>query len=213
MRNQPHHQIDRPANDGTLRAWDAAPDLRLLVLFLMLCLPVLVVAARLLRLQLTQGEAYAAPWNRLTVTEEPIPARDGRLLTADGVLLAEDVVRFDILAHYRWIEDPPEADWLTQQAMSRLTPEFRRNRDLVEDMRQQVLRDREVLWERLALVTQTSAGELSQVRGEIQDRVERIVESVTRRREERETATAAVVTQVPASTKSQPDWWRESGTR
>ena len=60
------------------------------------------------------------------------------LVFDDGRVLAEDVERFNISVHYRWLEDPPNEHWLTKQALSRLSRAERRNRVIVEAQRQKI---------------------------------------------------------------------------
>ncbi len=191
MWNQPRNSINRQADDSSrsmTAAWDEAPDARLRTLFLLICLPVMAVGFRLTRIQTTHADQYATAWDRMTVTEEDIPGRDGRILTADGVILAQDTVRFDLAVHYRWIEQPADDRWLTQQALARLTREARRRRDQVDDSRQQVLHDRDNMWKRLAVVSRIPADTLASARAQTQSRVERIANSVADRQEARRTA-------------------------
>lgn len=141
----------------------------------------LFVAARVAFVQATLREEYAEPWQRLTDSEEPQPARNGRIVTSDGVVLAHDRTEFHVEAHYRWIESPPNERWLLREARSRLSETERRNPDLVEAAKQAVIADRDEAWKDLAAI----APDVIERRSEIQSRVKRIREAVMRKRAER----------------------------
>ncbi len=188
MRNAPYLKLDSAADDGAEGSRVAigdVPVMRIAVLMLLLTLPVAAVGARLVWLQGRLTEAYAAAWETTTVSEEPIPCRDGRILSADGQILAHDRLRYDVLVHFRWLEEPADERWLTQQALSRLSRRDRRRTARVDEAEQRVLEDRRHLWELLAATLDRPQSELTQTRKQIQRRVENIVESVTRRRDER----------------------------
>jgi penicillin-binding protein 2 len=169
------------------RAWDVdrQPQFRLFWLFVSIFLPITVIAARLVHLQGRLTSTFVSGFEWTTESVEQIPTCDGRILAADGRVLAQDVRRLDVHVHYRWLEEPANQTWLRQQAHSRLKKTERRDRSLVEIEQQHVLRMRKRLWQDLANLTQTTADSLSPKRHRIQERVERIVGSVTRRRDER----------------------------
>src|SRR5690606_20965633 len=115
------------------------PVLRIAVLMAVLIIPVGAVCARLIQLQGSLTDEFTAAWQVTTTTEEPIPCRDGRILSADGQVLAHDRLRYDVAVHYRWIEEPADERWLTQQALSRLSRHERRQQALVDQAKRQVL--------------------------------------------------------------------------
>src|SRR5262249_34502416 len=129
---------------------------------------------------------YVAAFAMTTESLESIPSVDGRICTSDGQVIAEDVERYNISVHYRWLEDPPNDRWLLKQALSKLPRAQRRNRGLVDAQKQRVLALRDQLWRRLTELTGTSADRLAAQRKAIQQRVERIAEIVEKRRGERE---------------------------
>jgi penicillin-binding protein 2 len=155
-------------------------------------------------------------------------------VTPDGRVLACDVERFDVLVHYRWVEDPPDEAWLRQQALSRLSRIERRDATAVEAERQKALERREAMWERLAELTagasqadrstsvslvrasergrdgNDSVGRASETlalrRAAIQRRVERIITSVERRREERRRDSERPADALPIDAP----WWQSA---
>lgn len=201
MRNRPligwdATPFDEPDGENALP--DESPALRVGLLLAGVLLPLLLVAGRLIQLQGTRAGAYVTAWEVTTTHDERIPCRDGRILSADGQVLAEDRLRFDVLVHYRWLEEPPDAGWLKQRAYNRLTRRDRRDVEKVAQATEAVLQERRRLWELLATTTGRAQADLHQTRLAIQSRVERIVESVTRRRHELLTATAAASDARPA---------------
>ncbi len=104
---------------------------RLIWLFVAFALPLAVVSARLVQLQCFLADEYVAAFETTTDSVEPIPTTDGRIYSGDGRVLAEDVERYNISVHYRWLEDPPEEHWLTRQAVYGLTRAQRRDRTVV----------------------------------------------------------------------------------
>ncbi|MCA9075812.1 MAG: hypothetical protein KDA93_12315 [Planctomycetaceae bacterium] len=188
MRNAPHIRYDRqPLGDGDRHdvGGDGSPAVRILIVMLVLVAPVGAIAARLVRLQGQLSDDFTSSWEFTTVSEEPIPCRDGRILSIDGQVLAHDRLRYDLLVHYRWLEDPPDDGWLTHQAYASLSRHARRDREQVDRAKQQVLERRDRMWARLAATLNVSQSDLGSTRADIQRRVEHIVESVTRRRDER----------------------------
>jgi penicillin-binding protein 2 len=184
MRNRPFIDHSPSAPDDPPRL-DGVPQLRLLVLFVAIALPVLVIAGRLAWLQVVIPDRFLAGWDRTFESEEPVASRDGRILTADGRVLAEDEVRFDVAVHYRWLEDPPDERWLKARALEQLKPRNRRDPQRIADARQRVLQQRAGLWHSLAALTGRPAADLNARRQEVQRRIERIYATVTERQEQR----------------------------
>ena len=184
MRNRPETPLAMPpASPG----WnvDRAPLFRLRALLVMLGLVLSVVAGRLVHLQTRIPEQFTEVWDRTYESFEPVPSRDGRILTADGRVLAYDEARFDVSVHYRWLEDPPDENWLKQTVRSRLSRSQRRDPERVQQMIDSVLAQRKQMWSDLAAVTGLTDDEFDRRRRLIQRRVERILEHVRQRREAR----------------------------
>src|SRR5690606_24143375 len=166
-----------------------SPTLRFVVLLFVLLMPLSAVAARLVHLQHQLAPEYISAWETTTTREETLACRDGRILSADGQVLAHDRLRFDLLVHYRWIESPPDEGWLKQQTLARLSRHQRRDPEQVTAARQAVLEKRRRLWNLLASTTGCPRDELDKSRAATQRRIERMVESVEERRQQRLTET------------------------
>ncbi|MBI3865960.1 MAG: hypothetical protein HY290_29135 [Planctomycetia bacterium] len=161
------------------------PGLRIGLLFSGIALVVGAIAVRLLYVQSQLCEDYAAEFERTIERVEPISSHDGRIIAADGEVLAEDQQVFGLRVHYRWLEEPPDPSWLKSQALSRLDRPSRRDHEKVKLETEHVLRLRSRLWEQLSQLTGVSPKGLAARRREVQRRVERIYAMVEDRREER----------------------------
>lgn len=185
-----HNRAFNKFDEGTLgqsddRSWevDQRPGLRLLLLYAAIAFPLLLICGRLAYLQAGIAERFQDSSNAMRETIERIPSRDGRLLAADGHVLAEDVRQFGLAMHYRWLEEPADDRWLRRQASNRLSRQERRDKERFESAKNEVLAEREEMWRQLAELIGTTDSELAARRRNVQDQVERIVESVKRRRE------------------------------
>lgn len=203
MRNRPFHDVTRPQSRGGPLI-DHSPILRLWVLFALFLAPAAAIVARLAYVQSELTQRFVADWERTTEVLEPIPARDGRILTADGQVLAFDEPEFDIALHFRWLEDPPQPEWLDAQARSRLKREDRRDKVKLERAREDVLAQRAALHQALAKAAGCSPAALSDSCRRVQTRVERIYRLVEKRQAERAAADTAVGAPADAS-------WLERG--
>jgi penicillin-binding protein 2 len=177
----------RPRFDaGQFGDRNAAGSSRLVWLFIAFAVPLVAVAARLVQLQCFLADDYIAAFETTTESLEAIPSIDGRIYASDGRVLAEDVERFNISVHYRWLEDPPNEHWLTKQALSGLSRAERRNRVIVEAQRPKIRARRDALWTRLSELSGLSPKSLSEKRAAIQQRVERISARLAERQAARE---------------------------
>ncbi len=194
MRNRPTPIYDSgPARDGgSAFDVDAEPGVRLLWLFVVMTLPLLVVAGRLLHLQGFVAEGFAVETRHETEVVEAIPARNGRIVASDGTVLAFDDERCRLLVHYRWLEEPPNDRWLRDEALARLSRSERRDKAKVELAKADVLARRATLWQSLADLTEVNADKLADRRHGIQQRVERIHRLVEERAENRTALTRSV---------------------
>ncbi|QDT40540.1 Penicillin-binding protein A [Gimesia alba] len=196
MRNRPGNDHLSSENDARGQSFqvDRLPGVRVFLLGLILIAPLLAVSGRLLFIQMMNAEHFYSQFGRTTESFETIPSRDGRIVSLDGRVLAMDVERFDLQAHYRWLEEPPNKRWLKQQALMLLEPVDRRKQDQVEAAKEQVLARRQQLWDELALVMHSTSDELAESRQQIQQRVETIIESVNQRALSKQTASQSVST-------------------
>lgn len=209
MLNRPHSHWEaetRGTGDCRPAGLDGNPRLRLAVLFGFLVLPVGLIAARFVHVQLHLTGRYTQEFERSTERLESIPSRDGRILSADGQVLAEDVEVFHLKVHYRWIEDPPDPAWLKSLVLRRLDRPARRDQRRVAAETERVLAERESLWSRLALHQGLDAASLKRERAVIQQRVEKIYAGVLAARERRTELTDRSRSEVDAEFTS--GWYR-----
>jgi penicillin-binding protein 2 len=207
MRNGPLTAWQQP--EPTARAgWDldAAPGRRLLGLWVLIVLPLVGIGVRLGHLQTVQQAAYTAPFYQTRLVTEEVPARQGRILAADGAVLADDIVTYDLLVHYRWLEEPIDRRWLRSKAWERLSRSERRQSAVVANEEQAIRVRREQLWRDLSQLTGRSRSELQTAARETQIRVERIWQSVNEHRQQRltESRTTPVLPDV-----RQPAFWQQ----
>ncbi len=184
MHNQPLSQFDADSQD----AWTGFTDStsRFGLLLALMCVPLVVIGWRLFQVQALMGERFVLQWDQHEVLNEPIPARDGRILSADGVVLADIQPHYNLEVEYRWIEEPVNAAWLRREALGRISRTARRDPAAVAAARQEVLQDRDALWIELASLLHVPAEELQERREGVQRRVERMVEAVARKRAQRQ---------------------------
>ena len=184
MRNQLHHRwTDADRGSGAAAFdFDTAPGQRLLLLYALWMLPLVAVLLRCGWLQGQRQADYIAPFLQTQEVLESLPARDGRLLAADGSVLADNQESYDLLVHYRWLEDPVDRRWLKRKAWEQLSRSERRQSAVVHRAELQVLSRREELWRSLSELLQVPTEQLEIANREVQIRVERIWRSVDERR-------------------------------
>lgn len=200
------------SDDAASRTGGGESTFRLGVIYGVIVLLLTAVAVRAIWLQTAGRAEFLAIWDREYERLEPIPARNGRILTADGLVLAADETEFAVAVHYRWFEEPPNAGWLRSQMLARLPPASRRDREQVAEARRKVLLTRERMHRELAAVLGTPMEELQQRFARIQTRIERIAAAVEARRQ----STASELTPEsfePAAAEGHdpaphPDGWR-----
>lgn len=196
-----------PLDEG--RATHERPRGRIVWLALVIAAPLVVIALRFAQVQLTLGDEYSREFELTTVRFESIPSRDGRLLSVEGTVLAEDVDLYRLKVHYRWLEDPPEPGWLRSQALRRLDRRARRHPDLVSQAEAEVRAEQAQLWQRLSERSGSSLAELGKRRTQIQKRVEQLQARVEARRDLAESQgreTQSRKSQTPG-TPEDDSWW------
>lgn len=161
---------------------DHRPDRRLAVVAFIVVTPLLGVLVRLGDLHADSERLVGQPSAPVRSVLEPIPARDGRILSADGQVLAEDVERFSVLVHYRWLERPANPTWLRGEALRLLSPAERRDRMQIEQAERLILERREALWTALCEVTSLERDELFARFAAVQERVSTIHKAVQQAR-------------------------------
>lgn len=176
-----------------------APRQRLRICGVVIVVLLGLVFLRLVHLEVTQGAAFRQEAVRPLLRRVNVPGTRGRIVARDGTVLACDQETLGLAVHYRYLEEPPNPQWLRSQARTRLSRAERRNPERVaaEMARLRVERAEQV--RQLAGLCGLSVEEWRRRAAGVQSRVEQIAERVNRRREDR-AATAAAPT--PAS----PSW-------
>ena len=141
--------------DSNGMGWNADrdPRFRLVLLWMSMLLPALPIVGRVAQLQLSLRDDFTAAYSQTTEAIEEIPARDGRILAADGSILAGDVERYDIAVYYPAIQDPPDGDWIAAKAKPRLSKADRKDQTKLAAEKKSVIAERDVLWQKLADLT------------------------------------------------------------
>ncbi|MFM7160882.1 MAG: penicillin-binding transpeptidase domain-containing protein [Planctomycetaceae bacterium] len=186
MQNRPSLLLDQTLSRSSESATGARTDLRLvtrlLIVGLGIVVPLVVIGWRIAGVQLLLTSDYSEEFLATTERVESIPTRDGRILSADGQVLAEDELSYSLQVHYRWLEEPPDPGWLKAQALRKLDRSGRRDPRRIAQALTEVEATRQRLWSDLARATGLSADELSRRRRAIQLRIERRYEQVNQRR-------------------------------
>lgn len=188
MLNRPISSMSESPTSGVIR-WDMDrdPQIRLILLWIAMVLPVLVIWARVAHLQLNLQEKFVAGLSVATETIEEIPARDGRIFASDGsLLLADDIQQYSVAVHYPAIQDPPDDDWITAKAKLRLSKSERKDKAKLAREKDKVIAENESLWEKLAQLTERPLDDVLESRRKVQARVQQIKQSVLRRHLERQ---------------------------
>lgn len=189
---------------------DRNPLIRLIVMWIVMTLPLLAVCGRVAQLQLSLQDGFASAFQVTTESREEIPARDGRILSADGVILADNVEQFDIAVYFPQIETTADQTWLTSLAKSRLRKSDWKNRAKLAAEKQRIVDEHDRFWLRLANLTDRSPDEIASVRRSVQSRVEQIKESIKRRHQTRQSQEVAAASD---QSKSPQTWWQAAWQR
>lgn len=179
---------------ATSHCWDPdrAPGLRLTLLWLGMLIPLVAIVARMAQLQLVLQEGFINGFEQTYEVEEEIPARQGRILAADGSILAGEEVRYDLQMQYRLIQEPAEERWLRAEALRNLDRVERKDAQRVELEKQRVLQARDDLWAAVTRLTNIEPAELAATRKVIQQRIMTMKAEVLRQRRERAKESEAV---------------------
>ena len=138
------------------------------------------VMARVAWVQTQLPETYLESLAVTFVEEEPIPARDGRIL-ADTLVLAADIDQYAIQLHYRWLQKSADANWLKLLVRQRLSRDERKDPELVADTEHEILHQRDSMLSALCEATETLPDELNARRDRIEQRIQKISDSVNLR--------------------------------
>ena len=186
------NRADNPYREEKEASWSASdwalegrPALRIVALFAVILLALCAIAARLAYVETQLDETIAREFEREIERWEPIPSHDGRIIAADGEVLAEDQRLFGLKVHYRWLEEPPDPAWLKAQALARLDRTERRDAQRIAGEQARILQSRRDLWDHLARTAKVDPKSLTARRRKIQRQVERIYDLVEKRQIER----------------------------
>jgi len=139
------------------------------------------IGLRVAYMQAIVAELYLVPWQEQIVEEEPIPCRNGRILSRDGVVLAQDESRYDLSVDYRWLQSPPDPVWLKRQVSQQLPVSLRRDPERRSAIEQGLRHQQSELVQNLATVTGNSPAKIRSKMAAIQKRIETMLASVERK--------------------------------
>ena len=183
MHNQPFSRFQSVDTGSSERSH--SPQWRLWAVQCFVCLVLFVIAARVVTLQVTLRQRFLDVWSESTETEEFLTARSGRILSRDGAVLAYDERRYDLAVDYRWMESPPDQQWLQREISRRLGARDRRDEAKRSAVERQIFQERDRLFEQLAQLTKTSREELESDARATQLKIEQMVADVEERRLQR----------------------------
>ena len=156
---------------------------RLRICLIGFVLLLLVVFGRVVQLEVTQGVAFREVTAKPIRRERSLPGVRGRILAQDGTVLASDKEVPALAVRYRLLEEPVDEQWLWRNVRARLTRSQRKNPASVAAEQAKVMDERAELVRRLQRLCGISADEWRRRARRVQTRVERIAESVRRRRQ------------------------------
>jgi penicillin-binding protein 2 len=142
------------------------------------------VLGRVVQLEMSQGPAFRAQAAKPLVRRRSVPGVRGRILARNGTVLACDKEILGLAVHYRWLEEPPDPQWLRWTARSRLSKKERKDPERVAAEEDRVRIERAELAARLARLSGSSAQQWRARAAQIQARVEHIADCVNRYRAE-----------------------------
>ncbi len=116
--------------------------------------------------------------------EQLVPGVRGRILAANGAVLAVDKETRALAVHYRWIEEPADAGWLRWMARQWLDRSARRDPQRLAAAEAEVLAERRAMAERIIRLAGISPAQWRADTRKITARVKHIRDSVNRRRRE-----------------------------
>ena len=204
MLNRPTANYAESSSSGI--EWDSSsePRFRFGLLWAILILPIVVIGVRLSQLQIGLQEGFADAFSITTEVFEEIPARDGRILDSEGIVLADDIQQFDLEIYYPAILETADESWVRSKAFSRLGKSERKDKQRVADEQERVRDELADFWFRLARLTQIEPDNISANRQKVQSRVDRIKAAVERQQQERSQKVATA-----EQTKSNGQTWSE----
>ncbi len=184
MRNQLHNPIFADDDSGSDSLIDIPADIRFRSLGILFVVAAFIILGRIAWVQAKLQDRYLKALNTTTTEYEVIPARDGRILSESSDVLATDIDQYSVQVHYRWLQDPIDATWLQRQVRSRLTRAERQIDSAVQQVEADFIQQRRQMWAAVAEASGLSSEAFEEGQKIIQQKVERIADSVNRRRTE-----------------------------
>ena len=158
MLNRPEATwLNDGANHPNHWSSDREPGLRLAMLWLGIAVPLLAVAIRMGQLQIVLRDDFARGFDKPRVVQESFSARNGRILAADGSVLADDEEKYDLQIHYRLIQDPVDERWLRSEALRGLNRVEWKDKLLVAQEMERVRQRHQELWAAISQLTGRAA--------------------------------------------------------
>ncbi len=151
------------------------------VAFLSFCCLLAGVFVRFVFLEWTYGDTFRTMAARPLRKEIAVGASRGRILSAEGVILAEDRLCPVVAIEYRYLESPPNERWLNREIRRRLDTKDRGDPRCIATARRILLAERTDLHAKLAAICNIPQTEWDSRCRRIQIRVERISDAVNRR--------------------------------
>ena len=189
----------------------AAHD-RLSMLLAFVVLSSALVLLRAVQLEWTGGEDFRTLATRPITRTRPLPADRGRILARDGTVLAADAHTSALALDYRWLQTPPDPDWLRRQALSPLDRRQRRDAALVRERENEITLRRADLHRRLAQLCGLADDDWQARCAAVQSQVTALADGVNERRLARHEAELRRTQDEPSAGAGQTAWWHTIGT-
>jgi penicillin-binding protein 2 len=151
-----------------------------------------VILGRAVQLEVSDGATFRRLAGRPIERQVSLPARRGRILARDGTVLAADRQATALAIQFRYLQSPPNADWLRRRAKARLSAAERRDPACVRMMEGQIRTELEEMHRRLARVCDVPLATWQARLERIDRRVTALAERVNAARLERHRRQAAI---------------------
>jgi penicillin-binding protein 2 len=142
-----------------------------------------VFFARAVQLEVRDGAAYRTDALRPVERERSVQGVRGKILARDGTVLACDKEIASVAMHYRYLQNPPDPNWLKSTARARLSKSDRGKPAKVLEEQNRFLAERDELAHRLAKLCNMTDEQWAARAGLIQGRVEKISAAANARQE------------------------------
>ena len=173
-------------HDETHKSAVVDPRRRVRICLAVLAAPLAVIFFRALQLELAYGAAYRAEVRRPIEKERIVPGMlQAKFWARDGTVLACDKEFSAVAVRYRYLQNPPDAQWLKTTARARLSKSDRAKPERVAEEQDRVQAKRDQMAHRLAKLCNMTDAAWSARAAKIQSRVERIAARANARQEQK----------------------------